>query len=109
MHCSPLIVYCRSLVLTCALPRGWIQRYNTILKVGDKVLALLPVPGSALDAKFSCPYEQRAPLEIMGYDSAIRTYRPSLNPLGPITRWWWQSASRSMAVAARPLLCMILP
>lgn len=27
------------------------------LKVGDKVLELLPIPGSAVSAKFSGPYE----------------------------------------------------
>lgn len=52
---------------------------------------------------------QHGPLVIMGYDSAIRTHRPILNPLGPITRWWWQSASWSRAAAARPLLCTLLP
>lgn len=50
-----------------------------------------------------------APLEIMGYGRTIHTHHPALNPLGPITRGWWQATSQSTAVAARPLVCTLLP
>lgn len=43
-----------------------------------------------------------APLEIMGYDRAILTHHPALNPPGPITLRWCQAASQSTAEAARP-------
>lgn len=52
---------------------------------------------------------ETAPLEIMGYDRAIHTHHPALNPLGPITSCWWQAASQSTAVAARLLVCTLLP